>query len=58
MKISAVLTTVVPSLLVAIYTFNYGRWAARQDLKRGAAGLYLLAAATVIVPIFAVWFTS
>lgn len=58
MKISAILTTLLPSLLVAIYTFNYGRWAAKQKLWRGAAGLYLLAAATVAVPLFALWWTA
>ncbi|MDF2627230.1 MAG: hypothetical protein K0R39_1061 [Symbiobacteriaceae bacterium] len=50
--------TVLPSMLVAIYTFHYGRWAAKQRLRRGAAGLYLLAAATVAVPAFTVWWTA
>jgi len=50
--------TVVPSLLVAVYTFHYGRWAAKRNLRRGAAGLYLLAVATVALPVFAVWWTS
>lgn len=58
MKISTLLSTALPSLLVAIYTLNYGRWAAKQKLGRGAAGLYLLAVATVVVPVFAIWWTS
>ncbi|HWI63274.1 MAG TPA: hypothetical protein VNT75_15655 [Symbiobacteriaceae bacterium] len=58
MKISTLVTTVLPALLVALYTANYGRWAAKQKLGRGAAGLYLLAAATVAVPVFAIWWTS
>jgi hypothetical protein len=57
-KLSALLMTVVPSLLVAVYTFHYGRWAAKRNLRRGAVGLYLLAVATVALPVFAVWWTS
>ncbi|HEY8347299.1 MAG TPA: hypothetical protein VIL07_08500 [Symbiobacteriaceae bacterium] len=49
-----VIFTAVASLgipmLAALYTFNYGRWAWRQGLRRGAIGLYLLAAASALVP--------
>ncbi|MGE5675608.1 MAG: hypothetical protein ACM3XM_17300 [Mycobacterium leprae] len=37
-------------LLVAFYTFNYGRYVWRQRNRGGAVGLYLLAATTVLVP--------
>lgn len=58
MKLSTLLNTIFPCALVAVYTFNYGRWAARQKLTRGAVGLYILALATIAVPAFAVWWTS
>lgn len=58
MKLSALLMTGLPSLMVAVYTFHYGRWAAQQQLRRGATGLYLLAVVTLAVPIFTVWWTS
>jgi hypothetical protein len=54
----SLLTILLPALLVAIYTFNYGRWAAKQKLTRGAVGLYLLALLTVAVPGFALWYTG
>jgi hypothetical protein len=41
--------------LVAIYTLNFGRWAWKQKLRRGAVGLFLLAAATVLFPAFVMW---
>ncbi|MEW8977106.1 MAG: hypothetical protein AB2385_01770 [Symbiobacterium sp.] len=46
------------ALLVAIYTFNYARWAWRQRLRLGAFGLALLAAATVAVPAWVMWYLS
>lgn len=52
------LTTMLIPVLVAIYTWNYGRWAWKQGLRGGALGLFLLAAAAVGVPGFAIWFTS
>lgn len=48
--IAAAATFLVP-VLVSIYTYNYGRWAWKQGLRRGAVGLYLLAAATILVPL-------
>lgn len=39
-------------LLVAIYTWNYARWAWRHELKRGAVGLALLAVATLALPLY------
>lgn len=58
MGVQALLTTMTIPLLVAIYTFNYGRWAAKRDLVRGAVGLYLLAAGAVGVPAFVLWWNS
>lgn len=58
MKLWTTATTLLPTWLVAIYTWNYGRWAARQGLPWGAFGLYLLAAACVAVPAFVYWFTA
>lgn len=37
--------------LVGIYTCNYGRWAWRQGLRWSAVGLYVLAGASVVLPI-------
>ncbi len=48
----------VPPLLVGLYTFNYARWAWQRQLRRGAIGLFLLAAAAVGVPGFVIWWTS
>jgi len=48
--LTALAAFLVPAL-VGIYTCNYGRWAWQQGLRWGAVGLYLLAAATVVVPI-------
>lgn len=47
--LSVVLILLLP-LLIAIYTFNYGRWAWRQRLWAGAVGVFLLAALTLAVP--------
>ncbi|HYG60763.1 MAG TPA: hypothetical protein VD902_22025 [Symbiobacteriaceae bacterium] len=58
MKIWSTLSTLAVPVLVAIYTWNYARWAARQSLVRGAAGLYLLAAACVAVPAFVYWWSA
>lgn len=46
-----VLTYGVP-VLVAIYTWNYARWAWRKERKRGAVGLALIAIATVALPLY------
>lgn len=51
------ITFLVP-VLVAAYTFHYARWCTRQKLYRGAAGLYLLAALCIGLPMFVVWWTS
>lgn len=55
MSLISLVITLLPPVLIAIYTFNYGRWAWKQQLRRGAAGLFLLAAATVGVPIVLMW---
>jgi hypothetical protein len=52
--IALALTMLVP-VLVAIYTFNYGRWAWQNKLRRGGVGLYFLALLTVAVPGLVVW---
>lgn len=49
---------VLVPLLVAIYTFNYARWAWKRKLRRGAIGLFLLAASTLVVPVWVVWRNS
>ncbi|BAD41440.1 hypothetical protein [Symbiobacterium thermophilum] len=54
MKVVVVLGT----LLVAVYTLNYARWAWRRQLRFGAAGLVLLAVATVAVPAWIMWFLN
>lgn len=55
MGIMTMVLTFTPPVLIAIYTFNYGRWAWKQQYRGGAIGLYLLAAATVLVPIAMVY---
>lgn len=54
---SLLMSMAVP-ILAAIYTYNYGRWAARKGLGPGAAGLYLLSFLTVVVPAYVFWFVS
>lgn len=58
MALLAGLISFAVPLLIGIYTYNYGRWAWRQGLRRGAAGLYLLALAAVLVPAWLVWQTQ
>ena len=40
----------LPPVLVAIYTFNYGRWAWKQKYRFGAVGVFFLSVLTVVVP--------
>lgn len=42
-------------LLVAVYTYNYAQWAWKKGIKRGAIGLLVLAAATILLPVFMFW---
>lgn len=44
------------TLLIAVYTFNYARWAWRQQFRLGAFGLVILALAAVAVPGWVMWF--
>jgi hypothetical protein len=44
------IATLLVLALVTVYTVNYGRWALRRGHVRGAVGLFLLAAATFLVP--------
>lgn len=48
----------VPPVLVAVYTWNYGRWAMKHDLTWGGIGLYLLALLTVAAPALTLWWNS
>lgn len=48
----------LPPLLVAIYTFNYARWAWRQRLRFGAVGVFLLAALTVALPALVIYMSD
>jgi hypothetical protein len=52
------LLTLLAPLLVAIYTWNYARWAWRQELYLGAVGLVLLAIMAIAVPGWVLWFLS
>lgn len=52
------LVTIVVPLLVGVYTWNYGWWAWKQELRRGAIGLFLLAAATVGISGFTLWWNA
>lgn len=36
---------------VAVYTFNFGRWAWQKKNYRGAIGLFILALITMTVPL-------
>lgn len=38
-------------MVVAIRTINYGRWAGKQKNMLGAIGLYILAGATILIPV-------
>jgi hypothetical protein len=55
LRLQAMLTTLTVPVLVAIYTWNYARWAAKRNLRGGAFGLVVLAVATVAVPVFVLW---
>ncbi len=50
--------TMLPPLLVAVYTWNYAKWAWQERYRLGAVGLYLLAMLTVAVPTLALWWNS
>lgn len=54
----SLITTMLVPVLVAIYTWNYGRWAWKHGLHIGAVGLFLLAVATVGVPGLVIWLTN
>jgi len=45
----------LPALWVATYTFNYGRWAWKRNLRFGAVGLMVLATMVVAAPVVALW---
>lgn len=55
MEIVSASLNLIPGILIGIYTVNYGRWAWRKRLYRGAVGLYLLAIASAVMPGFVMW---
>lgn len=58
MKLLSLGMTLLVPLLVAIYTWNYARWAWKRELKFGAVGLFLLSISTVVVPAMIMWWIS
>lgn len=42
---------VIISVWVALYTFNFGRWAWQKKNYRGAIGLFILALISVAMPL-------
>jgi len=49
---------ILGTVLVAVYTLNYARWAWQRGLRLGAVGLAVLAVATVAVPGWVLWYLS
>ncbi|MDN5294241.1 MAG: hypothetical protein PWQ91_1358 [Eubacteriales bacterium] len=47
---------VVITVWTALYTFNFGRIAARDGNRRGAYGLYVLALITLLFPLWLYFF--
>lgn len=56
--LTGIVSTMLVPLCVAIYTYNYGRWAMRNQNRRGAVGLFLLAALVLAMPGLTVWWHS
>ncbi|OPZ75018.1 MAG: hypothetical protein BWY80_00337 [Firmicutes bacterium ADurb.Bin456] len=42
-------------LVVTYYTFTYGKWALKKGYRRGAIGVFMLAAFTMAVAIYALY---
>lgn len=55
MEIFSAGLNLIPGILIGIYTANYGRWAWRKRLVRGAIGLFLLALAAAVMPGYVMW---
>jgi hypothetical protein len=46
---------IVP-LAVSYYTFTYGQWALKKGYRRGAVGIFMLAAFTMALAVYAIYF--
>ncbi len=49
------LLLVVP-LAVTYYTITYGQWALKKGFRRGAIGVFMLAAFTMAMAVYALYF--
>ena len=54
MRLGELAALILPAL-IAIYTLNYGRWAWRRQIRRGAIGLTFLAVSAVALPAYVIW---
>lgn len=43
-------------LWVGLYTFNFGRWCLKQKNIVGAIFVFMLASASVVIPVFLLFF--
>ena len=46
---------IVP-LAVSYHTFTYGQWALKKGYRRGAVGIFMLAAFTMALAVYAIYF--
>lgn len=46
----------LPPLVIAYYTFTYGRWAWQKGYRRGGAGVFILAAFVLTLSVFAIFY--
>lgn len=58
MQILSIAVILLILLGIAVYTWNYGRWAWSQKLRVGAIGLYLLSLLTIAVPVMVLWYNA
>jgi hypothetical protein len=45
----------IAPLLVAYYTYTYGRWAMQKGYRRGGVGVFVLAALVLAMAIYAIF---
>jgi hypothetical protein len=45
-------------VLSCLRLVNYGRWAGRKGNRRGAAGIYVIAAVCLLLPLLLIWSDS